>query len=504
MRSGFPTRFLLRGLPIAGGIVLVLILVATCRQDIVVRPLVDIEVEPAAAEAFQEALAKRGLPSTIGAAPVVYRRSDPLAGRGIDVEHVDRVEVGGFDVVVRDWTSTEPRGIVIAAQTYAPVTDFLDPRISVSLEDVVARDVAAMPLEEIRLPQKALAVDGLYPDDPGYPLRRRVEIVTRGAIEEIEEWARLVAFDTVEEVGFVAAVGDLMVSRGVDDILVLRENGIADIFGDTAPILQNADLTLGNLEGAVTWRTTEWPKAFNFRFRPDVLEPLKEAGFDYFSLANNHAWDYGEIGLIETLDYLEDAGIATSGTGRNAQEAAEPWVTDLYGSEVRILGIGAFPAESTYSGAYHSLPTADRAGMLFVGDQGYAALEEAFGDDSFDIVLVHGGHEYVLRPNQWQMRVYRTLVDLGADLVIGAHPHVLQGMEHYGDGLILYSLGNFVFPGMFVKEYAEDSAIARFGIYGGEIRYLEFVPARLTNAIVRVSEDPVILDRFYDLSRELR
>ncbi len=503
MQLAFPTRFVLRSLPLAGGIVLVLILVGTCRQDIVVRPLVDIRVETAVSDAFQQALAKRGLPSTIGAAPVVYRRSEPFTTRGgMSPEQVDRVPVGGFDVVVRDWTTTEPQGIVIAAETYAPATDFLDPRVSVLLDEVVSGEVPVLPLAEIRLPQKALAVDGLYPNNPAYPLRRRVEIVTRGAIEEIEEWARFVAFETIEDVAFVAAVGDLMVSRGVDDVLVLRDNGIDHIFGDTAPILRDADLTLGNLEGAITWRTTEWPKAYNFRFRPDVVGPLKEVGFDYLSLANNHAWDYGEIGLIDTLDYLEESGIATSGTGRHAAEAAEPWVSDLSGTRIRVLGIGAFPAESTYSGAYHSLPTATRAGMLFVDEQGYSAVEDAFGENSFDIVLVHGGYEYNLRPNQWQISAYRRLVDHGADLVIGAHPHVLQRMEYYGDGLILYSLGNFVFPGMFVKEYAEDSAIARFGLVNGELKYLEFVPVRLENTIVRISDDPEILDRFFELSRE--
>jgi poly-gamma-glutamate synthesis protein (capsule biosynthesis protein) len=106
-------------------------------------------------------------------------------------------------------------------------------------------------------------------------------------------------------------------------------------------------------------------------------------------------------------------------------------------------------------------------------------IAAAFSDGAFAIVVIHGGREYRSVPQPDQIELYRDLADRGADLILGSHPHFLQGMEVRGRSLIVFSLGNFIFPGMHGTDYGEESIILRIGFFGSEIRYLEIVPVTL-------------------------
>lgn len=491
----------------AGATLLVALVLASCAPQTPLRPVVEVALSEGASEAFQAAIARSELPSSVGGSPVVYRRrylGEETMARGL-TDSADSGDLGLDRIRVESHGFfTDPAGVPIAVRSFAPVVDFLDPRSSVSADDVLAGRVDVLPLDEVALPRKALAVDGMYPDHPDYPLRERVVVDFDRGIAELVEWSRRVRVEEAEPVDFVASVGDMMVSRGVDDILIRGAGGLERIFNDTLGVLQGADLTIGNLEGAVTRATRPWPKSYTFRFHPEVVGPLRQAGFDYLSLANNHAFDFYEEGFVDTLEYLQAGGIATSGAGMNLDEATLPWIAGLDGVEVRILSVGAFPAESSYDGNFHSLPTEDRAGMLFANATFFEALAQGFGPESYDIVMVHGGYEYHARPHGRQRELYRSMIDAGADLVVGHHPHVLQGIEAYNGGLIAYSLGNFIFPGMFMMENAEESLILRVGVVGGRPRYIDYIPAVLNHQIVRLDQGTAILDRFLALSREFR
>jgi poly-gamma-glutamate capsule biosynthesis protein CapA/YwtB (metallophosphatase superfamily) len=346
-----------------------------------------------------------------------------------------------------------------------------------------------LPLEQIRLPLVALPVDGLFPDQPGYPL---VEEIALG-IESSDSLA-LAWYESVPEapplgqagaILWIGAVGDIMPARGVDALLQ-RAGGLEHVLGDTMPLLASCGILLGNLEGAATRRGEKAAKTYTFRFDPATLAKLAEAGFTHLCLANNHSFDFGETGFLDTLGALERAGIAAPGAGRNLAEARSAAETVAAGMSVRVLSFGAYPVDRMgFDGRRTTRATETRPGILWLDEESLAAAAPQFGPDSFDIAMVHGGEEWTSVPTDGQRRLYRRLIDAGADLVVGSHPHVLQAMEADAGGLIAYSLGNFLFPGMEGTRGGEDSAILRVGVYRGAIRYVQAHPVRLSGTSVR-------------------
>lgn len=405
-----------------------------------------------------------------------------------------------------------------------------------------------VPLVDIGLPLTARPAEGLYPDHPDYPLVDQlvVELDPEALGLEPDDERRValsawfaslpVGDERAPDVVWIGGVGDLMVARGVTRLLD-RPDGLEVVFSDVLPLLRGVDFLLGNLEGAVTVRGEPLPKGFTFRFRPRVLDPLARAGFDYLSVVNNHSYDYGEIGFLDTLAWLEQSPIATSGAGRNLEEAgrahrtvvasdgrasdapggveadagAAPVRTPPAGLPVAVLSVGAYPVErSGFDGARTTAAAADRPGVLWADPRNptaqAAALEamrREFGEESFDIVMVHGGAEWATAPSQAQRELYRSYVDAGADLVLGHHSHVVQGFESYRGALIAYSLGNFVFPGMFVTEYGEESVLLRVGVVDSAIRYVEPVPVRIDRQLLALDPDGRQLARMLDGSRVL-
>jgi poly-gamma-glutamate synthesis protein (capsule biosynthesis protein) len=383
-----------------------------------------------------------------------------------------------------------------------------------------------LPLSAIELPRVAVSADGRYPDDPGYPYVSHVVVrLDSRATGLAEDDERLAALETwfeslpdlreAPEVSWIGAVGDIMVERGVTQLLD-RADGLEYVLGDVLPHLQEVDLMLGNLEGAVTTRGTAAAKTFTFRFHPRVLPRLAEAGFDYVSVVNNHSYDYGEVGFRDTIAHLKESPIATSGSGLTPDEAREPFITTVGNTTVgntpvHVLSVGAYPVErSGFDGARATAVTDTRAGVLWADPRNpqaqaftFAAMEDAFGPESLDIVMVHGGAEWATGPSAAQRELYRGFVDRGADLVIGHHSHVTQGMEVYNGALIAYSMGNFIFPGMYLTEYGEESMLLRVGYADAGVRYVELVPVRIDHQTISVDTSEGALDRVLAATRSL-
>jgi hypothetical protein len=348
-----------------------------------------------------------------------------------------------------------------------------------------------LPLESITLPLVALPADGLFPDQPGYPLIEKVALILEGADPGLQEW-----FENVSDaqtaapdgsIAWIGAVGDIMPARGVDALLA-KTGGLEKVFGDTLPVLGSCGLLLGNLEGTATRRGTRATKSFTFRFDPDALSRLAEAGFTYLSLANNHSFDFGEAGFLDTLDALAGAGIGTSGAGANEEQARAVLETRVDGTAVRILSFGAYPVDRMgFDGRRTARAAGGKAGILWLDEQSVASAARQFGPDTFDIVMVHGGEEWTRAPTARQRALCLQLVEAGADLVTGTHPHVLQPLEAVDGRLIAWSLGNFLCPGMDGTPGGEDSAILRVGVYRGAVRYVQMVPIRLEGTSVRLA-----------------
>jgi poly-gamma-glutamate capsule biosynthesis protein CapA/YwtB (metallophosphatase superfamily) len=274
-------------------------------------------------------------------------------------------------------------------------------------------------------------------------------------------------------------VGDVMLGRGV----VWQADPLAAV----TPWLRSADLTVGNLEGVITTGAPP-PQA-----EPDLIPPysllmpitavtaLQDAGFDLLNLANNHVLDGGGAGLAESVAYLQDTGITPFGLVGTDASIPQPVIRDVRGVRLAFLGFNRVSYGSP--SAADSLRPAewDRVGAA-------AAIESARAQADAVIVSVHWGHEYELRASQEQRILAQAMVDAGATLVVGHHPHVVQeigtltpqpahstGQQTAAtDAFVAYSLGNFVFDQQF-DETRYGLALRAFFDHNG-LRAVQVLP----------------------------
>jgi poly-gamma-glutamate synthesis protein (capsule biosynthesis protein) len=246
-------------------------------------------------------------------------------------------------------------------------------------------------------------------------------------------------------------VGDLTFSRSG-----ARSFGDPDtLLTEVAPLLQTADLSYGNLETPLSDRGSPADKSFTFRGPLSAAPALARAGFDVMSVANNHSLDYGRKAFDDTLRALDKAGVNPVGGGKNHQEAWAPLIVERKGALIAFLAFSEitptdFAATSSKSGCAY---TQDFAAVK-------KAVVQAAKEADYVVVGMHWGIEGDYEPTSRQVKEAHALIKAGAAAVLGSHPHVLQGIEFYQDGLIAYSMGNFLFsPG---SDKGRDSAILSF------------------------------------------
>jgi len=194
------------------------------------------------------------------------------------------------------------------------------------------------------------------------------------------------------------------------------------------------------LEGIPSMHEPVEKHRYDFRFPPERLAWLKSQGVDAVSLANNHAADAGEFGVMEGMAALKQAGIAYFGAGKNQEEACQPWRIERNGVRMAVFGISYFETGSAGPGhAGVAVLPLHREILQQEFRKARAAGEQV-------IVMVHGGTEYDPKVDDDQRDHARWLVAQGASLIMGAHPHVVQRQEIHGGAVILHSLGNAVYP----------------------------------------------------------
>ncbi len=237
----------------------------------------------------------------------------------------------------------------------------------------------------------------------------------------------------------IAAIGDVaIVGSGRDRA---RTNGYDRVFETLVPTLSRAHLAFANLEmpvGESSWLRSG--ATAGFFHDAEVVAALARAGVHVVSLANNHVMDCGERGLRRTLDTCAAAGVATVGAGANLTAARSPWSTTVAGHRVVVLA---------YAVAGEDAARARRAGVAPL-DDGLLREDLAHWRKQSDVLVVsvHWGSMYVDYPPPYVLRKARLIESLGADLVLGHHPHVLQGFSRSGSTLTLFSLGDGAFtPG---------------------------------------------------------
>lgn len=277
-----------------------------------------------------------------------------------------------------------------------------------------------------------------------------------------------------EEVS-LAAVGDISYSRGVERI-VKKQKDINYPFLPIRDYLKGADLAFGNLETPITYGREILHLEMVFRSNPGTEQALRQAGFSLVSLANNHTPNFGEKGLKDTFLYLESAGISYMGAGENEKEAYRPLYLEKKGIKFAFFAYseaGLVPASYEAGG--------DRAGTAFMRKEKMVeAVQGARQKADFVIVSLHGGTEYVGKPNDIQTDFARAAIDAGADLIIGHHPHVVQTMEQYQGKYIFYSLGNFVFDQSWSQE-TEEGLMIKVYFTKDKIREISLLPVVMEN-----------------------
>ncbi len=232
--------------------------------------------------------------------------------------------------------------------------------------------------------------------------------------------------------------GDIMLDDGPGRVIAAGGDPLAPF----APILEAADYRIGNLECAVADGGAAQPsKIWSFRAKPKTLKVLR-GRFDAVSLANNHSGDYGQAAFVETTQHLDAAGIARFGGGRDLAEAHRPLWIEKKGLKIAVLGYNEYKPRRFEAGP-------QTPGIAWSEDEQVIAdirAAKAAGADHV-IPFMHWGWEKYTQPDERQKSFARRMIDEGASLVVGSHPHVTQGAEIYQGKPIVYSLGNFVFDG---------------------------------------------------------
>jgi len=248
------------------------------------------------------------------------------------------------------------------------------------------------------------------------------------------------------------AVGDIMLSRTVSD--KIRKYGFDYPFAKTSEYLNSADFAFGNLETSITDGPRITTGMMSFRADPGVESALKRANIQIVSLANNHAPNFGQKGLLDTFDCLKNVGIKYAGAGENDIEAHQPSIIEYNGIKLAILAYNDTDVVPPSYGAGQN--RAGTALMNIVELQNDIKSVKPAVD--YVIVSMHSGTEYTPNPNTRQTDFAHAAIDAGAELVIGHHPHVVQTIETYKNKLIMYSLGNFVFDQMWSTETRQGMA----------------------------------------------
>lgn len=244
------------------------------------------------------------------------------------------------------------------------------------------------------------------------------------------------ATDTI----FFVGVGDMAFNGQVAN--TLRSKGPQDLFSDITQVLQSGDVVVGDLESPLSpgSQTTVWNGSAVLGL-PEAAAGMKNAGINLVSLANDHIMDYGVAGLVDTVNRLNQVGIAHAGAGDNSQQAYTSTVLNIKGKKVALLSLSSITPDNARA-------TEDKPGIAANKKRSYieGLIQEAARQNDYLIVACHWGDEGSTEIQSYQRKFARRAVDAGADVVIGSHPHIMQGIEIYNGRLIAYSPGNFIYP----------------------------------------------------------
>ena len=316
---------------------------------------------------------------------------------------------------------------------------------------------------------------GVVPASAVTPTVRPVVVGGVDPMRQPRDYALTVPGPRPPEPTTLTVVGDLMLTRGVTD-----PRGALRLLG---PRLRSADITVGNLESTLSTEGPPEQGGDSFGADPGVLRWLQMAGFDALSLGNNHVGDYGDAALLTTVRLVRESALRPFGAGEDLGAASRPAVVRRNGVRFGFVGfnaIGETPMAGPGTPGALSVRMPPRTGPLQEADLRQVTDQVDRLDRRVDVVVVlpHWGTQYTHTPEPVQRTVARRLVDAGADLVVGGHPHWVQGLDVVDGVVVAHSLGNFVFDMDFMVE-TQQGVILEATYWGEELKSLELVPYRM-------------------------
>lgn len=333
--------------------------------------------------------------------------------------------------------------------------------------------LAVLPASQVDERIRVLDVDGMHPlrNPQDYPLWETTDV-------------------TPPPVVTLTVVGDIMLGRRVGSRY--RDN-LSAIFEPFAERLAAADITIGNMESTLSDAGDPIQGGDSFAAHPSAAEVLAAAGFDALTLANNHVGDFGRQAMLDTFELVDAAGLGRFGAGVDLAEAAQPWVAEVDGVEIAFIGtesIGEAPGATDTDPGTNRLnmpprtPPLDEAALERITGQ----IEQAVETHDVVIVMPHWGTQYTYQPEEIQRQVAQQWADVGADLILGGHPHWVQGWDALGETTVVYSLPNFVFDMEFSRQ-VQEGIFVEIVLWGDDVMAVEPVPYVIREHIPQPADD---------------
>lgn len=327
------------------------------------------------------------------------------------------------------------------------------------------------------------------------------ETLTENGVDEDDKSIQKEVLSTSSDEITLAFAGDILFDDQYAIMAKMKERGQGiegSISGELLEEMRGADIFMVNNEFTYTDRgePTEG-KAFTFRAKPEHASLLLDMGADIVSLANNHAYDYGEVSLTDTIDTLSGMGMPFVGAGYNIDQAASPFYFDINGQ--RIAFIAATQIERLDNPDTKGA-TADSPGVFRCLDPSrlLEVIRQTKEISDYVVVYIHWGTEGTDELDWAQNDQAPRIAEAGADLIIGNHPHVLQGISYIGNTPVVYSLGNFLF-----NSKPLDTCLIKVKLDENGFKSLQFLPARQEDCSVRLhtgSEKTRVLEYMRSIS----
>ena len=285
-------------------------------------------------------------------------------------------------------------------------------------------------------------------------------------------------------------VGDMMLGRSITN--KGSKNNYKNMFSGVSDLWKDSDYVAGNLECVLLDNASDYEKndkEIHINAETKTANVLKENGFTLVSLANNHLADFKAKGVVNTLDTLDKVGLKHVGAGRNLTEAADYDIQEINGVKIATIAVSdIIPKDFAARDS--------KAGILTTKTlKYYQAVKDASEKADLVIANIHWGVEYGMTETEAQQQLARNLINWGVDVVIGSHPHVLQPVEKYGDGIIFYSMGNFVFDQGWSR--TKDSMVLNYYVDEDGNCSFEITPIRIKDGYPEVTNNAFFKKRTY-------